>query len=66
MKKKMPYNKYLVTIEREIRHVAEVEVECESEDAAQQLAEVIADEHDSGYWREDSVLSQTFKVKVMS
>lgn len=46
--------------------MAEVEVECESEDAAQQLAEVIADEHDSGYWREDSVLSQTFKVKVMS
>lgn len=67
-KKKKPLKKYEVTILREIEYRAVVEVEAESEDVAQQMAVNTADHPHphNRHWQEDHVLSQTFKVKVLS
>jgi hypothetical protein len=57
--------KYEVTITREIEHRAVVEVEAENGDVAKQMAVNMADEL-GGYWMEDHVTSETFKVKEQS
>lgn len=57
--------RYEVTIEREVRYRAVVEVEAENEDVAKDMAKNLADAPRSGYWLEDACLSQTSKAKAL-
>lgn len=71
-KPKKALKKYEVTIEREIRHHAVVEVEAESVDVAKQMAVIVADNGNpysnsySNYWTKGDTVSETIKAKVKS
>lgn len=62
MPRKKTKQRYTVKITREIRHVAEVEVEATSSEEAKQLAREEADAPRSGYWREDAVVDEHVSV----
>lgn len=63
--RKTKLSKYEVTITREIRHVARLEVDARNAEEAEQMAQAEADEPRSGHWREEDVLAQNVKVKLV-